>query len=235
MTKERLSKILARAGVASRRACEELILKGDVKVNGEVVSKVYFLVDPKNDKIYVNNQLVTMTAPLHYYLLNKPKGFVCSAKKHNSTPIVMELFSGIQARLFTIGRLDKETQGLLLVTNDGHFAHQVIHPSFCLEKEYLVKLDREIFHEELVSISKGTLVEGTFVKPLKLTKVRKGTLKIVIGEGKKREVRVLMKAVGLNVRELIRIRLGGLQLGGLGEGQWRSLTERDRALIFEGK
>jgi 23S rRNA pseudouridine2605 synthase len=233
MVKNRLSKVLAAAGVASRRACEELIFQGQVSVNGEVIRTPQTIVDSQLDAIVVQGQPLKKTEQKVYYLLNKPSGYICSAVRHQKqTKLVLDLFVDEGFRLFTIGRLDKETQGLLLVTNDGHFANEVIHPSSNIQKEYVVKVDREVTHEHLVAISNGTNVEGTFVKPLEVKKVRRGTLKIVIYEGKKREIRVLLEAVGLHVRELKRIRLGGLTLGSLAVGSWRHLTEREKKAIF---
>jgi 23S rRNA pseudouridine2605 synthase len=166
-------------------------------------------------------------------MLNKPVGYVCSAARGSHSKIVLDLFQEEGHRLFTVGRLDKDTEGLLLVTNDGHFANEVIHPSANIQKEYLAKTSQEITHEHLVAISNGTLVEGVFVKPLRVSKVRRGTLKVTIAEGKKREVRILLEAAGLEVQALKRIRLGGLHLGELPVGSWRPLTEKEKKLIFE--
>ncbi len=231
-SKNRLSKILAASGVASRRACEELIFDGRVTVNGEICKVPQTMVGTK-DAITVDGEAIKKMESKVYYILNKPVGYVCTQAKHRDTKIVMDLFEGAEQRLFTVGRLDKNTSGLLLVTNDGHFANSVIHPTHNIQKEYLVKADQEITDEHLKAISSGTLVEGAFVKPVKVTKVRKGTLKIIIMEGKKREVRFLMEAAGLKVHELTRIRLGGLILGPLPVGSWRSLTEREKKIIFE--
>jgi len=230
--KKRLSKTLAAAGVASRRACETLIFDGRVKVNGSIALIPQTMVG-ENDLITVDDQPIGNLPPQLYYILNKPVGYICSAYGTKNTKLVLDLFKEIPQRLFTVGRLDKDTQGLLIVTNDGHFANQVIHPSQNIEKEYVAKSDNEITAEHLQAISHGTLVEGVFVKPVKVQKVRKGTVKISISEGKKREVRLLMEAAGLNVRELTRIRLGNLYLGLLSPGSWRAMTERDKALIFE--
>lgn len=233
MTKNRLSKILAACGVASRRACEELIFKGAVEVNGEIVRLPQTLVDPTQDTIHVSGKPIKSVEEKVYYLLNKPAGCLCTSLKKGQTKIVLDLFPDETNRLFTVGRLDKDTEGLLLVTNDGHFANEVIHPSANIEKEYLVKVDQDVEPEHLMAISNGTLVEGTFVKPIRVTKVRNGTLKIVISEGKKREIRVLLTAAGLEVKKLTRIRLGSLLLGPLEPGSWRPLTKRDKELIFE--
>ena len=118
------------------------------------------------------------------------------------------------------------------MTNDGHFANQVIHPSADIHKEYLVKTDQEITHDHLIAISQGTLVEGVFVKPVKVEKIRRGTLKVIISEGKKREVRMLLDAVGLKTKSLTRIRLGGLRFGSLPVGAWRPLSENEKKQIF---
>ncbi len=232
-SKKRLSKFLAAAGIASRRACEEIIFAGRVTVNHSVALEPQTLVDD-NDQIAVDGKsLFSKAEPKVYYILNKPRGYVCTAKKMGSTKIVLEIFNEIPYRLFTVGRLDKETEGLLLITNDGHFANSVIHPSSGIHKEYLAKTDAEITADHLTVISSGTLVEGVFVKPIRVTKVRRGTVKIAVSEGKKREVRTLLEAAGLTVLELTRIRIGGLHLGTLAPGSWREMTEKEKGLIFE--
>lgn len=232
MGKQRLSKVLASAGIASRRACEELIFQGLVKVNGQVVKVPQTLVTLGTDQLMVRDEVVKQAESKVYYLLNKPTGYICSMRGGGQSKLVLDLFQDEGHRLFTVGRLDKDTEGLLLVTNDGQFANLVIHPSANIQKEYLVKTDQELTHDHLIAISHGTLVEGTFVKPIRVEKVRRGTLKIVIGEGKKREVRLLLDAAGLKVKSLARIRLGGLLLGALPVGAWRPLTDKEKQLIF---
>lgn len=228
MEKKRLSKTLAAAGVASRRACEELIFGKRVKVNGQIVVLPQTLVDIATDKITVDDRPIAAVEGKVYYLLNKPEGYVCSAKGGPNTKLVVDLFHETGYRLFTVGRLDKDTKGLILVTNDGHFANSVIHPSANIQKEYLAKTDHEITHEHLLTIGNGTLVEGVFVKPLKVVKVRRNVVKITLSEGKKHEVRLLLQSAGLEVEELTRIRLGHLVLGPLEEGSWRELTEKEK-------
>lgn len=229
MTGKRLSKVLAASGVASRRACEELIFKGRVKVNGEVVLLPQTLVNLDKDAVTLDGKSITAEEEKVYYLLNKPAGYVCSTRGGPSTKLVLDLFKDSEERrLFTVGRLDKDTEGLLIVTNDGHFANRVIHPSSNIEKEYLAKTDQEITHEHLVAIGHGTLVEGCFVKPIKVVKVRRGVVKVTLSEGKKHEVRLLLNAAGLKVEELTRIRLGSLVLGPLPVGSWRHLSESEK-------
>ncbi len=233
MGKNRLSKVMASAGVASRRACEELIFAGKVQVNEEIVLLPQTQVDIDIDKIVVNGKSISQAESKVYYILNKPRGYVCTTKRFPDTKTILDLFEGESNRLFTVGRLDKDTEGLLIVTNDGHFANRVIHPSSNIIKEYVAKTDQEISHEHLIAIGNGAQVEGIFVKPKSVTKIRRGNLKIAITEGKKREVRVLLEAAGLNVLELTRIRIGNLNLGNLPVGSWRMLSPKEMELIFE--
>jgi 23S rRNA pseudouridine2605 synthase len=150
----------------------------------------------------------------------------------NKKKLVIDLFSHLRLRLFTIGRLDRDTTGLLLVTNDGHFAHRVIHPSSNIVKEYLIKTEQEITDAHLKIIAKGAFIEDCWVKPVKVQKVRKGTLKVSVKEGKKREVRLLVQNAGLDILELSRIRIGGLHLGSLSEGMFREMTANEKTAIF---
>jgi 23S rRNA pseudouridine2605 synthase len=233
MPSQRLSKVLASSGVASRRKCEELILSGKVSVNGQVVRTPQTLVDALDDEILLAGKKLSPVQEKVYYMCNKPAGLFCTSEAVAGKRSVLSLFpKGL--RLFTIGRLDKDTKGLLLVTNDGHFA-QLIHPSRRISKEYVVKTDKEITDQHLKAISAGGLVEGTYVKPASVKKVRKGTLKIVIQEGKKREVRTLVENAGLEVLELKRTRIGGVVLGRLREGEIRLLKEHEkRELLSHG-
>jgi 23S rRNA pseudouridine2605 synthase len=231
--KKRLSKALAGAGVASRRAAEELIFEGRVKVNGQVVKIPQTMVDWNEDVILVDESPIKGEEKKIYFILNKPYGYICSNTRLGSKKLVIDLFAHLNLRLFTVGRLDRDTTGLLLVTNDGHFANQVIHPSSNISKEYLVKTSQEITDAHLKEISKGTYIEGGWVKPVRVEKVRKGTLKVVVKEGKKREVRLLVENVGLSILELSRIRIGGLRLGPIPEGTFREMTENDKKEIFQ--
>ncbi len=232
-TKKRLSKALAAAGVASRRGAEDLIFAGKVSVNGVIVTAPQTLVSWDQDVICVDKKTISREESKLYFLLNKPRGYICSNARVGTKKIISDLFTSIPERLFTIGRLDRDTTGLLLVTNDGHFANRVIHPSANITKEYLVKTHSEPFHEQLQQISHGIEIEGDWVQPVKVTKVRKGTLKVVVREGKKREVRLLVEQTGLKVIELKRIRIGGLLLGDIPEGSYRTLTEAEKESIFQ--
>jgi 23S rRNA pseudouridine2605 synthase len=231
-TKKRLSKALAAAGIASRRACEELIFSGKVSVNGKVVLVPQTLVSWEEDKIEVDGQYVRSEEKKVYYILNKPSGYICSNKREGRKKIILDLFAHLNTRLFSIGRLDRDTTGLLCVTNDGLFAQKVIHPSSNIEKEYLVKTYQEISHDHLISISQGAYIEGSWIKPIKVSKVRKGTLKVIVKEGKKREVRLFVEKAGLEIISLQRIRIGGLTLGKIPLGTWREMSEKEKKLIF---
>lgn len=232
--KIRLNKYLAGSGVGARRKCEELVFAGKVSVNGKRTLLPQTMIDLEKDKVTLLGRLLQFEEKKVYYILNKPSGYLCtSLKTSNRGKIVVDIFKDVPMRLFTVGRLDKETTGLIIVTNDGQFANKVIHPSSNITKEYIAKTDKEITPEHLYTISEGALVEGTFVKPVKVTKIRRGTVKVAVTEGKKREVRVLLEAAGLEVRELCRIRIGNLLLGQLLPGQWRTLSERERELVFE--
>jgi 23S rRNA pseudouridine2605 synthase len=231
--KKRLSKALAAAGVASRRAAEKLIFEGRVKVNGAVETVPQALVDWDSDVILVDDEPIKGEEKKFYYILNKPHGFICSNTRIGTKKLVIDLFAHLNLRLFTVGRLDRDTTGLLLVTNDGHFANQVIHPSSNIAKEYLVKTAQEITDAHLKAISKGTYIENSRIKPVKVEKVRKGTLKVVVKEGKKREVRLLVQNAGLDILELSRIRIGGLRLGPIPEGTFREMTETEKKVIFQ--
>jgi len=233
MEKKRLSKALAAAGIASRRACETLIFEGRVKVNGKVVLVPQTLVDLSADRILVDETTVASEQKKVYYLLNKPAGYLCTnSRPGKSKRIVLDLFAPTDHRLFTIGRLDRDTEGLLLVTNDGHFAQKVIHPSSNITKEYIVKTAQEILPEHLETLSQGARVDERWIRPVSVAKVRKGTFRICVKEGRKHEVRIIAERAQLKVLELTRVRIGGLKLGTLPVGAYRPLTERDKQILF---
>ncbi len=232
MEKKRLSKALAAAGVASRRACEELIFEGRVQVNGQTIKLPQHHINWEMDRISVDGQNLKAEQRKIYYMLNKPTGYICTSTRPGKRQIVLDLFPETKERLFTVGRLDKETTGLLLVTNDGHFANRVIHPSSNVIKEYIVKTLHEITPEHLENLSQGARVDEKWVRPVSVHKVRRGTFRICVKEGKKHEVRIIAERAGLKVVELTRVRIGSLVLGTLPLGTFRNLTEEDKSLIF---
>jgi 23S rRNA pseudouridine2605 synthase len=232
MEKKRLSKALAAAGIASRRACEELIFGGRVQVNGVTIKLPQHHIDWDADRIVVDGQTVKAEQKKSYYLLNKPVGYICTSIRPGKKLIVLDLLPAVKERMFTVGRLDKETSGLILVTNDGHFANKVIHPSSNVIKEYIVKTLSEITPDHLESLSQGARVDEKWVRPVSVHKLRKGTFKICVSEGKKHEVRIIAERAGLKIVELSRVRIGGLVLGTLPVGAYRPLTDKDKDLIF---
>jgi len=231
--KQRLSKVMAAAGIASRRTCEELIFAGYVQVNGKKADLPQTMVDPEEDTIKVKGKLIKKAPKRVYYALHKPVGYVCT----NSSQVKKRAVDLIETdcRLFTIGRLDKETSGLILLTNDGHFAHRVMHPSGGVKKEYIAKVDREISHEHLTSLSQGCYVENVLVRPVSVKKVRRATIRIVVQEGRYHEVRELLASVGLTTLELKRVRIGGLSLGNLPSGKWKMLDSEEVKKLFPDK
>lgn len=217
MSQIRLNKFLAHSGVASRRKVEDLIFSKIVKVNGVVEIKPQRLIDPTKDSVKVNDKVVKEEKKC-YFILNKPKGYLCSNVKKGKEKLVIDLFKDFSERLFTIGRLDKDTTGLLIITNDGDFANKIIHPSANLEKEYIAKVKENITDTHLKTISKGAFVENKYVKPKRVVKVRKSTLKIIVTEGKKREVKTFIRRANLTLLELQRVRIGKLRLGAVPYG-----------------
>lgn len=198
-------------------------------MNGKVTLVPQTMVDFSRDVIAVDGKKIKRESKV-YYVLHKPVGFTCTNAPGKKRAI--DLLGETPQRLYTVGRLDRDTSGLIIVTNDGDFANNVMHPSKRIPKEYLVKVDKEVQHEHLVTISEGMWVEGAYVKPLSVVKVRRGTMKVIICDGRKREVRRLMEKAGLITRELKRIRIGGVVLGTLPEGHFRELSEKERLAIL---
>lgn len=224
---QRLSKILAARGVASRRGSEKIIESKRVKVNGTCVALPQFMVDEKKDLILLDNSPLPSIEEKVYFILNKPKGYLCTNGKEISQKKVIDIFSGLKLRVFTVGRLDKDTSGLLIVTNDGLLCNKVIHPSSNIEKEYVVKVNEEISQADLITIAKGVEISKQWVKPTFVKKIRKGTLKIGVKEGKKHEVKLLVQQTGKKVQDLKRIRIGPLVLGKIPEGLYRKMTTKE--------
>ena len=227
MEQKRLSKALAAAGIASRRACEEIIFEGRVQLNGDTVRIPQTPVNLETDEIRVDGELVKAEQKKVYYMLNKPKGVLCTNVRPGKKAIVLDLFPDSSERLFTVGRLDRDTEGLLIVTNDGHFAQKIIHPSAGVIKEYLVKTAQEITLEHLEDLSDGARIDNRWIKPVSVRKVRKGTFRICVKEGRKHEVRIITERAKLDLIELCRIRIGPILLGNLQSGQYRSLSKEE--------
>lgn len=185
-------------------------------------------VDASKDVITVDGSRLPEPEPKVYFALHKPRGFICTNDPRYQGKRAIDLIEGSFRRLYTVGRLDRDTSGLIIITNDGEFAHRLMHPSFGISKEYLVKVDKEVLPAHLAAMHSGTWVEGRRVRPLSVHKVRRNTLKIVVAEGRKHEVRYLVHNSGLEVIELKRIRMGHIVLGTLPSGYFRPIGVKER-------
>ncbi len=227
---QRLNKILAHAGVASRRGAEELILQGRVQVNGRVVTELGTKVDPKRDQIRVDGQRIQVGADHVYVLLNKPKGILSVMEDPRGRTALGDLIS-VPERLYPVGRLDANSQGLILLTDDGELANLLTHPRYEHEKEYRVLVNGAPSEKTLDSWRRGVLLDDQPTVPAQidvLAKDRHGTyLRVTMREGRKRQIRRVAALLGHPVRELTRVRLGPLKLDALEAGQWRYLTPKE--------
>ena len=225
---ERLQKIISAAGVASRRSAEQLIIEGRVRVNGKVVAELGAKADASNDHIKVDGKLINPKQPRTYIVLNKPAGYVTTMSDPEGRPTVQDLLKGIKTRVYPVGRLDYNTEGLLLMTNDGEFAHLITHPKHEFPKTYLAKVKGVLDDQAIVMLEKGIFLQDGKTAPAKIKKIRKEEMnswvEITIHEGRKRQVRRMFDHVGRSVIKLKRIRTGGLSLGDLPEGRFRHLT-----------
>ena len=223
---ERLQKVLARAGIGSRRTCDELIADGKVLVNG-VVARLGQRVDIDHDIVTIDGAPVGILPGLVYYLLNKPEGVITTASDPEGRPTVLALVPE-EPRVFSIGRLDAATSGLLVLTNDGELAQIVSHPSHGVEKEYLAEVDGDPSPLALRQLREGVEIEpGVTTKPARVSRRGPGVLRIVIHEGRNRQVRRMCEAVGHPVTRLVRTRIGPIADAHLQPGQFRELTQKE--------
>ena len=235
---ERLQKIIASSGVTSRRKAEELIKEGKVKVNGKIVTTLGTKVN-NTDEIFVNDKLISIEDK-EYYLLNKPRGVVTTTSDDKNRKIVTDLIN-TSARIYPIGRLDYDTTGALLLTNDGDFANIVMHPKSRVDKVYLAKLEGIIKGEQINKLKNGIKLDNVLVKPsrVKLKKVNpeKNTciVEITIHEGKNHQVKRMFEAVGYHVEKLHRERVGIFDVKDLKSGDYRKLSPKEVAIIYSLK
>lgn len=229
----RLQKFLASAGVASRRRAEELIAAGKVHVNGQVVDRMGVVINPALDKVEVSGVLIRPAEELVYYMLNKPRGYLVTASDTHGRRTVYHLIRDIKERVVPVGRLDMDSEGLLLLTNDGDLTFRLMHPSFEIEKEYYVRIRGRLTTVECARLRQGILMDGTVTQPAQVRVLHAGMgeseAHIVISEGRKRQIRRMFTAVGHDVLQLRRIREGNLKLGLLRQGMWRKLTPAEVA------
>ena len=219
---ERLQKVLARVGFGSRRACEELIEAGRVTVDGDVAT-LGRRVDPDHAEVAVDGVPVSVRPGLVYYLLNKPRGVVVTASDPQGRPTALDLVPR-QPRVFSVGRLDADTEGLIILTNDGGLAHRLAHPSSGVEKEYLVQLDGIPTAGQLRQLRAGVCLEDGITAPARASKVEPRALRLAIHVGRNRQVPRLGAALGHHVVRLVRVRIGPVTDRSLPPGEWRPLT-----------
>ncbi len=226
---ERLQKVLARGGFGSRRTCELLIESGRVTVNGQV-AELGRRVDVERDKVAVDDILVSTRAGLVYYLLNKPSGVVTTARDPHGRPTVIDLLP-LEPRVFPVGRLDADTEGLLVLTNDGDLTYHLTHPSFGVEKEYLAQVEGRPSPAALRRLRQGVELDDGVTAPARAALVPPQTIKLTIHEGRNRQVRRMCAAIGHPVVRLVRTRVGPIAERRLRPGEWRPLTQAEvRAL-----
>jgi len=226
----RLQKFLAEAGIASRRQCEILIQQGRVAVNGSIVTTLGTKVLPGSDKVTVNGKPVGLEQKV-YIALNKPVGVICTSQDTHGRKLVLELLPSTLPRLYTVGRLDQDSEGLLLLTNDGTFSLRLTHPRYKMPKTYRVEVEGELTSAQIARLIAGVMSEGERLRAEKVLDVQYQNAttecRVVLAEGKKRQIRRMMATVGCPVRRLVRLKIGSLDLGNLKTGQWRYLSHEE--------
>lgn len=235
----RLQAFLARAGVASRRASEELIRTGRVSVNGKIVLEQGTKVDPQRDRVYADGQRVELSAPV-WVMLNKPKGYVTTRDDPSGRRTVYDLLPSELHRLFHVGRLDRNSEGLLLLTNEGQLANRLLHPRYGVTKEYVVLVEGLPERDTLRQLVEGVEVEGEklyadSVQIIDRPSSDVSRLRLVLREGRNREVRRMLEALGHPVKRLVRKRFGPLRLGQMRRGEWRHLTPEEIEMLTAGE
>ncbi len=232
MPEIRLQKFLSQAGVCSRRQGEEYIVSGHVRVNGRTVTELGTKIDPDRDQVTFRGKPVIAADKLIYIALNKPSGYVTSCDQPGDKT-VMQLVD-IPARVYPVGRLDKDSAGLLLLTNDGRLHHRLSHPSFDHEKEYEVTTAGPVPDSALARMAKGMNIMGAKTRAAEVRRISPASFRIILKEGKNRQIRRMVEKVGNHVRTLKRIRISNIQLARLPEGTWRYLTEKEKEHLLSG-
>jgi 23S rRNA pseudouridine2605 synthase len=220
----RLQKFMADCGVASRRACEELIASGRVKVNGRKVTIQGVKIDPINTKVEVDGQLINVIKTKTYIAFHKPRGVLSTMFDPEGRPCLGDYFGGFSERLFHAGRLDKESEGLIILTNDGEWSHESTHPSFGVEKTYLVQTEEPVPKMIFQKLVSGVELDDGLAKPISARQVS-GMVELVIHEGRNQIVRRIFESLGYPVIRLMRTGIGSIKLGELPSGKWRNLND----------
>jgi len=229
----RINRFLASAGLGSRRACEELVRNGEVLVNNAVVTDLATQVDPAADTVRVGRKVIKPQAHV-YILLNKPKGYVCTRSDELGRKTIFDLVPAKSGRLFHVGRLDRDSEGLIILTNDGEFAESLAHPSHSIEKEYEVVLDKPFNTELTAKLQRGITLETGRARMEAVHVVAPTKLKVILKQGLKRQIReMLYRAGGYNVKKLVRVRIGPLADPRLPTGHWRPLDSDEIRTLRE--
>jgi 23S rRNA pseudouridine2605 synthase len=227
----RLQKLIAGTGLASRRKAEALIAAGRVMVNGKTVTELGTKVDPGRDHVKVDGKHLSAAQPFVYLMLNKPKNVVSTVDDPGGRTTIMDYLRGVSVRVFPVGRLDFDSEGLMLLTNNGELAQAMLHPRYHVPKTYLIKVKSVLTDDEIRSLEQGVRLEDGMTGPAQVRKVRKveanSWLEITIREGRKHQVKRMLESVGHPVIKLLRIRMGSLSLGDLQPGEFRFLTDRE--------
>ena len=231
---ERLQRFLARAGVASRRKSEELVVAGRVKVNGKTTTELGMKIFPERDVVTVDDVTIKPEKAL-YLLFHKPKNCVCTSRDEHGRRTVLDFLSGIAQRIYTVGRLDYDAEGLLVLTNDGEFAQRVIHPRYGIARKYEVTVKGYFTPEAAESLRKGVTLDGKRIRPVSLCVVSRGKqssrLAIEICQGINQQIKRMLQQVGYHVTAIRRTRIGTVELGGLQPGKFRRMTLSEKQSI----
>ena len=227
MSEERLQKIISRAGLMSRRKAEEFISAGRVSVDGKIISELGKKFDAEKNKICVDGKELKFDAEKIYILLNKPRGYLSTAKDDRGRRTVLDLVSGIEERIFPVGRLDFDSEGLILLTNDGDLMNKLLHPKFKIAKTYRVKFQGEVTEEKLNLLHSGIELDDGMTAPAEIFLLNSSTAEITIHEGRNRQVRRMFAAIGCEVKNLRRIKFANLTLKNLPLGKYRKLTQKE--------
>jgi len=233
----RLQKFLADAGIASRREGERLIQGGRVEVNGRVVTTLGTRVAPDRDRVSVDGRRVRPTGRRAYYLLNKPKGMITSSSDPEGRPTVVELLQGVRERVFPVGRLDWNSEGLLILTNDGELTYRLTHPANHVPKVYRVKVSGALEEEDLKALRRGLVLDGRRTLPARVDRISAQTnswLEVTLYEGRKNQIRRMLERLGHRVQKLKRIAIGPIRDRALKPGEWRRLTPEEIRRLREG-
>ncbi|MGI6703329.1 MAG: pseudouridine synthase [Clostridia bacterium] len=234
---ERLQKHMAHCGVASRRKCEELIAEGRVRVNGITVTEAGIKIDPYNDRVEVDGETISPSEKRVYVMLNKPEGYVSTARDQFGRPTVLDLVKEIKERVYPVGRLDYDSGGLLLLTNDGELTYGLTHPRHGVAKTYIATVVGRPTSREINRIKRGVPLDGRITSPADIELVKRtnkdSVYRVIIHEGRNRQVRRMFEKIGYTVISLKRIAIGSLELGPLPSGKWRFLKESEVRGLFK--